>query len=90
MTSTTTAAETSGPRLEMRLELVPVPVTDVDRAKEFYVRAGFIAGRSHQGRSRLSHTPASRATKNLQIRAEETPLRCHPKQPGESSTQRKA
>ncbi len=26
---------------EMRLELVPVPVSDVDRAKEFYLRAGF-------------------------------------------------
>lgn len=26
---------------EMRLELVPVPVSDVERAKEFYIRAGF-------------------------------------------------
>lgn len=26
---------------EMRLELVPVPVSDVDRAKEFYLKAGF-------------------------------------------------
>lgn len=26
---------------EMRLELVPVPVTDVDRAKRFYEQAGF-------------------------------------------------
>lgn len=26
---------------EMRLELVPVPVADVDRAKAFYLRAGF-------------------------------------------------
>ena len=26
---------------DMDLELVPVPVTDVDRAKEFYLRAGF-------------------------------------------------
>ena len=26
----------------MKLELVMVPVTDVDRAKEFYVRAGFV------------------------------------------------
>ena len=26
---------------EMRLELVPVPVSDVDRAKEFYERIGF-------------------------------------------------
>jgi len=28
--------------MEMKLELVMVPVTDVDRAKEFYVRAGFV------------------------------------------------
>jgi predicted enzyme related to lactoylglutathione lyase len=36
-----TAAATSIPMPEMRLELVPVPVTDVDRAKAFYVQAGF-------------------------------------------------
>ena len=30
----------SGP--EMKLELVPVPVSDVDLAKEFYGRAGFV------------------------------------------------
>src|SRR4051812_5922182 len=29
--------------MEMRLELVVVPVTDVDRAKEFYIRCGFSA-----------------------------------------------
>jgi catechol 2,3-dioxygenase-like lactoylglutathione lyase family enzyme len=29
--------------MDMRLELVAVPVTDVDRAKEFYVRSGFTA-----------------------------------------------
>jgi predicted enzyme related to lactoylglutathione lyase len=26
---------------EMKLELVPVPVSDVDRAKAFYEKAGF-------------------------------------------------
>jgi predicted enzyme related to lactoylglutathione lyase len=31
----------SSPMPEMRLELVPVPVSDVDRAKEFYIGAGF-------------------------------------------------
>ena len=31
----------------MRLELVAVPVTDVDRAKEFYVRAGFVLDHDH-------------------------------------------
>ena len=29
--------------MEMKLELVAVPVTDVDRAKGFYVKAGFNA-----------------------------------------------
>ena len=28
--------------MDMKLELVMVPVTDIDRAKEFYVRAGFV------------------------------------------------
>jgi predicted enzyme related to lactoylglutathione lyase len=31
----------TSPMPDMRLELVPVPVSDVDRAKEFYIRAGF-------------------------------------------------
>ena len=29
--------------MDMKLELVPVPVTDVDRAKAFYVGLGFVA-----------------------------------------------
>lgn len=29
--------------MDMKIELISVPVTDVDRAKEFYVKAGFIA-----------------------------------------------
>jgi len=33
--------------ITMRLELVAVPVSDVDRAKEFYVRAGFNADHDH-------------------------------------------
>ena len=32
---------------EMRLELVTVPVSDVDRAKDFYVKAGFNADHDH-------------------------------------------
>lgn len=28
--------------MEMKLELVPVPVTDVDRARDFYVKLGFV------------------------------------------------
>lgn len=35
--------------MEMKLELVPVPVTDVDRAKKFYVeQVGFNADHDHQ------------------------------------------
>jgi catechol 2,3-dioxygenase-like lactoylglutathione lyase family enzyme len=32
----------------MKLELVTLPVSDVDRAKAFYVRAGFNADHDHQ------------------------------------------
>ncbi|MBB2948354.1 catechol 2,3-dioxygenase-like lactoylglutathione lyase family enzyme [Actinoplanes lutulentus] len=31
-----------------KIELIPVPVTDVDRAKAFYERIGFIADHDHQ------------------------------------------
>ena len=34
--------------MDMKLELVGVPVTDVDRAKEFYLRAGFVADHDHR------------------------------------------
>jgi catechol 2,3-dioxygenase-like lactoylglutathione lyase family enzyme len=33
--------------MEMRLELVGVPVSDVDRAKEFYLAMGFNADQDH-------------------------------------------
>jgi catechol 2,3-dioxygenase-like lactoylglutathione lyase family enzyme len=33
--------------MDMKLELVAVPVTDVDRAKEFYLRVGFAADHDH-------------------------------------------
>ncbi|MET1033424.1 MAG: glyoxalase, partial [Candidatus Saccharimonadales bacterium] len=35
--------------MEMKIELVPVPVTDTDRAKDFYVnKVGFIADHDFQ------------------------------------------
>jgi catechol 2,3-dioxygenase-like lactoylglutathione lyase family enzyme len=35
--------------VDMKLELVPVPVTDVDRAKAFYVdQVGFVADHDHE------------------------------------------
>jgi catechol 2,3-dioxygenase-like lactoylglutathione lyase family enzyme len=35
--------------MDMKLELVPVPVTDVDRAKSFYVdKVGFNLDHDHQ------------------------------------------
>jgi catechol 2,3-dioxygenase-like lactoylglutathione lyase family enzyme len=33
--------------MEMKLELVGVPVTDVDRVKEFYGRVGFVLDHDH-------------------------------------------
>jgi catechol 2,3-dioxygenase-like lactoylglutathione lyase family enzyme len=33
--------------MEMRIELIPIPVTDVDRAIEFYTRAGFNLDHDH-------------------------------------------
>src|SRR2546428_5663422 len=36
--------KTNIPVPDMKLELVPVPVSDVDRAKAFYEKAGFILG----------------------------------------------
>jgi catechol 2,3-dioxygenase-like lactoylglutathione lyase family enzyme len=33
--------------MDMKLELVAVPVTDVDRAKEFYLKVGFNADHDH-------------------------------------------
>lgn len=38
----------SASKLDWRLELIPVPVADVDRAKAFYVQAGFVAEHDHQ------------------------------------------
>jgi len=34
--------------MDFRLELVNVPVSDVDRAKAFYEQAGFVADHDHQ------------------------------------------
>jgi catechol 2,3-dioxygenase-like lactoylglutathione lyase family enzyme len=34
--------------MEMKLELVAVPVSDVDRAKDFYVQVGFVADQDHR------------------------------------------
>jgi predicted enzyme related to lactoylglutathione lyase len=45
-------ADKPTPMPEMRLELVPVPVSDVDRAKAFYEQAGFELGVD----SRMSET----------------------------------
>src|SRR5882762_4581160 len=34
--------------MEMKLELIPFPVTNVDRAKAFYEKVGFTADHDHQ------------------------------------------
>jgi predicted enzyme related to lactoylglutathione lyase len=33
--------------MDWKLELIPIPVSDVDRAKDFYVKAGFNADHDH-------------------------------------------
>ncbi len=33
--------------MDLKLELIPIPVSDVDRAKDFYVKAGFNADHDH-------------------------------------------
>jgi catechol 2,3-dioxygenase-like lactoylglutathione lyase family enzyme len=33
--------------MEMKIELIPIPVTDVDRAKSFYEKVGFHADHDH-------------------------------------------
>jgi catechol 2,3-dioxygenase-like lactoylglutathione lyase family enzyme len=51
--------------MEMRLELVPLPVTDVDRAKAFYVdQVGFVADydqQVHEGLRFVQLTPPGSA-----------------------------
>jgi len=50
--------------MEMKIELVSVPVTDVDRAKEFYVKAGFNADFDetvHEGLRFVQLTPPGSA-----------------------------
>jgi predicted enzyme related to lactoylglutathione lyase len=39
---------TSASKLDWRLELIQVPVADIDRAKAFYVQAGFVAEHDHR------------------------------------------
>ena len=34
--------------MEMKLELIAVPVTDIDRAKAFYEKVGFVADHDHE------------------------------------------
>jgi catechol 2,3-dioxygenase-like lactoylglutathione lyase family enzyme len=34
--------------MDFKIELIAIPVTDVDRAKDFYVRAGFNADHDHR------------------------------------------
>ncbi len=40
--------------MDMKIELIPIPVTDVDRAKEFYVnKVGFHADHDHKVHDQL-------------------------------------
>ncbi len=48
--------------MDMRLELVPVPVSNVDKAKEFYVSIGFVA--DHDQRVNENHKTNQRTLSN--------------------------
>ena len=49
LTSAMSVAADTLPTMDMKLEVVTVPVTDVDRAKAFYVdQVGFVADHDHQ------------------------------------------
>jgi len=39
--------------MDMKIELIAVPVTDVDRAKEFYTRIGFVADHDQRVNEKL-------------------------------------
>src|SRR4051794_5918628 len=39
--------------MDFKLELIAIPVSDVDRAKDFYVRAGFNADHDHRVNEQL-------------------------------------
>jgi catechol 2,3-dioxygenase-like lactoylglutathione lyase family enzyme len=44
----TVVANLYGDTMDWKIELIPVPVTDVDRAKAFYEKLGFNADHDHQ------------------------------------------
>jgi extradiol dioxygenase family protein len=47
--------------MEMKLELVPIPVIDVDRAKSFYVdNAGFVAAMTTDSATRSASSSSPR------------------------------
>ncbi len=53
-----------GMRMDWKIELIPVPVTDVDRAKAFYERVGFNADHDqtvHEGLRFVQLTPPGSA-----------------------------
>jgi predicted enzyme related to lactoylglutathione lyase len=54
LSQTLSSLEGDAPMMEMKLELIPVPVSDVDRAKAFYVeQIGFNADHDHQVNEQL-------------------------------------
>ncbi|NIL85022.1 hypothetical protein RhoFasGS6_02403 [Rhodococcus fascians] len=62
--------------LTMKIELITVPVTDVDRAKEFYTSIGFDAdhdARPWEGIRYVQLTPPDRRAPSPSARASPTP-----------------
>ena len=49
-----TSRDASVGRVDMKLEVMIIPVSDVDRSKEFYERLGWSLDRRHDGLLRCS------------------------------------
>ena len=64
---------------EMRIELIQVPVSDIDRAKEFYVeKVGFNADHDHQVNDELRFVQLTPPGSACSIALTSVPTRCRP------------
>jgi catechol 2,3-dioxygenase-like lactoylglutathione lyase family enzyme len=53
--------------MDMKLELVMVPVTDVDRAKEFYERVGFVVDHDQMVSDDADATHADLVARGIEV-----------------------
>ena len=68
--------------MDWKLELVTIPVSDVDRAKAFYVeQAGFVADHDHVVNDRCASCSSRRAARPARSRSAPASPTCHPAPP---------